>query len=328
MLYFNVARLLSWIDAIFATPSDKIHAIGRRALRNLIIHNKDHPYLLARSIELCYTASSTKALSSYFDVVSSVITDPGDYPFPFFKVLGAGLYILGNENNKIRTKAAKFLRMLEERSQRTFKLNDLDISISDKTKTVYRLAQFEMSRRMAYHHSDIAIYVFSEFTSYFKLLQSDHQRGMVAAMLPWLQTIELQLDPNGGISAASYMVLLNLFEITVRNGAALHNEISALWQALVTGPYPNNVQLTLDFIISLCLDRREQSFVEYAKQIVVHLSSTLAGSKVVELLLVQITPKAMVLEKRDSPTVPTDKGQFPYVADITVILPVGNKQVC
>ncbi len=59
----------------------------------------------------------------------------------------------------------------------------------------------------------------------------------------------------------------------------------------------------LDFIMSLCLDRREQNFVEYAKQIVVFLASTNStpGNRVVEFLLMQITPKAMVPnEKREA----------------------------
>jgi hypothetical protein len=152
---------------------------------------------------------------------------------------------------------------------------------------------------------------------------------MVAAMLPWIQTIELQLDPNGGPTATSYMLLVNLFEITVRCGTNLHNEIQALWQALATGPHAGNVQLVLDFMITVCLDKKEQNFVDYAKQIVVYLAGTLAGSKVVEFLLLQITPKAMVQDK-DKPAllvIPPDANNLPYLADLSLVLPGGNKQV-
>ncbi|EHL01572.1 putative Cell morphogenesis protein PAG1 [Glarea lozoyensis 74030] len=104
-------------------------------------------------------------------------------------------------------------------------------------------------------------------------LQPDAQRNMVAVILPWIQIIELQLDPNGGPTAYSYVLLANLFEITIKSSSGLHHEVQALWQALATGPHAGNVQLVLDFIMSLCLDRREQNFVEYAKQIVVFLST-------------------------------------------------------
>jgi hypothetical protein len=321
-------RMLSWIDTIFDTPSDKTHAIGRRALKNLIVHNKEHHYFLGRSIEMCYMAKSPKALESYFEVVTQVLVEREDFAPAFWKILCAGLYTLGNDNNQLRMKSARLLRSLEERLEKSSKLQDLDISISDKTIAVYKRAQFEASQRLAQQHSELAFHVFSEFSRFFKDLQPDHQRNMVAAMLPWVQTIELQIDPNGGPTATSYMLLVNLFEITVRCGNALHNEIQALWQALATGPYAGNVQLVLDFIITICLDRKEQNFVDYAKQIVVYLAGTPAGSKVVEFLQLQITPKAMVQEKdrRQTYAVPQEASTLPYLADLTVILPGGNKQ--
>lgn len=327
LLQFDVRRMLSWIDSIFETPSDRTHAIGRRALTNLIIHNREHPYLLDRAIEMCYLSKSSKSLESYFEVVTQVLTEREDYKLPFWKVLSAGLYTLGHENNELRMKSARLLRTLEAREQKNSKLQDLDISISDKTIAVYKLAQFETSRRLAKQHSELAFLVFSQFSYYFKELQPDYQRNMVAAMLPWVQTVELQVNPDGGPTASSYMLLVNLFEITVRCSSALHNEIQALWQALATGPYAGNVQLILNFIINLCLDKREQNYVDYSKQIVVHLSSTPAGLKVVEALLLQINPRSMVQEKREPTPPPPDAANLPYLADLGALLPTSNKQV-
>jgi hypothetical protein len=327
LLQFDVLRMLSWIATIFETPSDRTHAIGRRALTNLIIHNREHPYLLDKAIEMCYISTSNKALESYFEVVTQVLTQRDDYTLPFWKVLSAGLYTLGNEKSEIRMKSTRLLRTLEARGQKNSKLQDLDISISDKTIAVYKLAQFETSRRLAKQHSELAFLVFSQFSRYFNGLKPDHQRNMVAAMLPWVQSIELQVNPDGGPTANSYMMLVNLFEITVRCGNALHNEIQALWQALATGPYAGNVQLILNFIINLCLDKREQNYVDYSKQIVVHLSSTPAGLKVVEFLLLQINPRSMVSEKREPMPPPPDAANLPYLADLNILLPSSNKQV-
>jgi Cell morphogenesis central region len=238
------------------------------------------------------------------------------------------LYTLGNPKREIRMKSARLLRTLEERQQKSSRLQDFDISISDKTTAVYKMAQFETSKRLAKLHSDLAFTIFSEFCLHFKSLQPDGQRNMVAAILPWVQTIELQVDPSGGPTARSYMLLANLFEVTIRCGTFLPNEVQALWQALATGPHGGNVQLVLDFIISLCLDRKEQNFVEYAKQIVVFLSCTPAGSKVIEFFLMQVAPRHMVQERKDAVPTPPDTRGLPYVADLNTILPVGNKQVC
>ena len=329
-LAFDVRRMLSWIDQIFSTPSDKMHLIGRRALENLIVQNRDHPYLMEYSIEKCYAPENPRALESYFEVVAKVLMEYEDYPIAFWRVLGSILFTLGSDKSHIRMKSAKVLRTLEQRQQKSSKLQDFDISISDRTTAVYKLAQFEISRRLAKQHSELAFFIFSQFSVHFKnVTSSDSKRNMIAAILPWVQIVELQLDPGGGPTAQSYMLLTNLLEITTKASGALHNEVQALWQALATGP-GGNVQLVLDFVISLCLDRREQSFVDYAKQIVVYLSSTQAGStgqKVVEFLLLQITPKNMVQEKREPVIIPTDTLGLPYMADLGEALPIGNRQV-
>ncbi|GAB1728342.1 hypothetical protein NU195Hw_g2736t1 [Hortaea werneckii] len=326
LMQFDVRRMLSWISAIFEAPSDRTHAIGRRALQNLIVHNLDQPSLMAQTMRMCYIARSPKALTSYFEVVTKVLIENTIVTTPFWKILCAGLYTLGNEDSNIRMKSARLLRNLEERQGKTSKLQDLDISVSDKTTAVYKLAQFEVSRRLAKQHPELAFHVFSEFSAYFNELQPDHQRNMVSGMLPWIQTIELQLDPNGGPTPTSYMLLVNLFEITVKISITMHNEIQALWQALATGPYAGNVQLVLDFIIRICLDRKEHNFVIYAKQIVVFLSKTPAGARVIEYLLLQICPKTMVQERREPLQAPTDTANLPYIADLAVVLPSGAKQ--
>ncbi|KAK4199650.1 putative cell morphogenesis protein [Triangularia verruculosa] len=329
---FDVRRMLAWIEAIFNSGSDRMNVIGRRALKNLIVHNQEFVYLLEHCISRCYLAEVPKVLESYFTVVTEVILEHPENPCPFWKLLGLCLFMLGNDQSKVRSKAAHLLRALEERQPqpKSSKLQDFDISISDKTKAVYKLAQFEISKRLAKRHTELAFHIFSEFTFYFKEQQGFSQRNIVAVILPWVQSVELKVDANGGPIAQSYVLLANLLELTIKSSAALHNEVQALWQALATGPHPGNVRLILDFIMSLCLERREQNFVEYAKQIVVFLASTNStpGNKVVEFLLLQINPKAMVPnEKREAVSPPPDNiEKLPYYADLAVVLPVGTKQ--
>ena len=340
-LYFDVRRMLAWIDQIFKTDNEKMRSLGRRALEKLIITNFDYPYLLERSIEMCYVPerpdrlsekldhnSERRGLEDYFEVVTKVLTNHKEYPFTFWRILGAVLFTLGNAKSEIRMKSARLLRELEQRRQKNSKLQDFDINISDKTTAVYKLAQFKISQRLAIEYPEFSFYVISQFSLHFRNIDADLQRNMVAAILPWIQTVELQVDP-GPIprpTTHSYMVLANMLEVTIKAKSALHNEVQALWQALATGPYAGNVGLGVDFVISLCLDRKEQGFVEYAKQIVVYLSNTPAGSRVIEFLLGQITPKTMVQEKRDPMIVPQDPLDLPYVADLSSILPIGHKQ--
>jgi hypothetical protein len=328
ILSFNVQRMLSWVDGIFATSNHKMHTIGRRALKMLLMNNPDQLALVEHAVELCYRTESSIALESYFGVVCEVLIQQPDYPLPYWKILSIIVFTLGNENREIRMKSAHLIRTLDERLQKRSNLQEFDISIADKTRAVYKLAQFEYSRRLAKANSDIAFMIFSEFSLHYKSARNDHQRNMVVAMLPWLQTLELQVDPGtNGPTAVSYMILANMFEITICSIGAMHNEVQALWQALATGPHAGNVQLILDFIIYLSLDRRDQNFVEYAKQIVVYLSSTPAGSRVLEFFMLQLTPKNMVNDRKHADVVMPDSRHLPYVADLNSLLPMGNKQV-
>ena len=331
LLSFQLPRIHSWIDSIFATATDRMHIIGRRALKSLILHNSGQLFILDHTIDCCYTAENPKALDSYFTVIADILIENTNYPYQYWRILGVVLFTLGNETRDVRMKSAQLLRILDERQQNSSKLQDFDIRISDKTTAVYKKAQFEYSRRLAQAHPEIAFTLFSEFSLHFKYVGQDAQRNMVAAILPWLQTVELQVDENGGPTGVSYMLLSNMFEITIQSSTVLHNEIQALWQALATGPHPGNIQLILDFIIHQSLSRREQNFVGYAKQVVVYLSfsspSTNIDALVVEFFLQQITPKTMVTDKRSSEQMLPDTEGLPYVADLTSLLPTGLKQV-
>ncbi len=326
-LSFNLQRMLSWIDTIFATNNHKMHSIGRRALKFLLMHNPEHLVIVEHAIEQCYHTDSPMALESYFGVVCDVLIQQPDYPLPFWKILSIIVFTMGNENRDIRMKSAHLVRTLDERQHKSTNLQEFDISISDKTRAVYKLAQFEYSRRLAKANSDIAFMIFSEFSLHYKTAQNDNQRNLVIAILPWLQTLELQVDSEtGSPTSVSYMLLANMFEITITSSSTMHNEVQALWQALATGPHAGNVQMILDFIIYLSLDRRDQNFVEYAKQIVVYLSSTPAGSRVLEFFMLQLTPKNMVNDKKHADVVMPDTRSSPYVADLASLLPMGTKQ--
>ena len=277
---------------------------------------------------MCYVTHRPKALESYFDVTSQVLIGHSDYPIAFWRILGAVIVTLGNDKDHLRIKSTKLLRIMELRQQKSSKLQDFDIRISDKTVVVYKTAQFEISQRLAAQHSELAFFVLSQFSKHFNDAHADSRRNMVAAILPWFQSVELKVDPNGSPTAQSHMLLANMLEITHKFSSALQNEIQALWQALATGPYSGNVQVIVDFIINLFLIRREQGFIKYAKQIVVFLSITQAGEKVVDFLLMQICPKNMVQPDKPKPLeIPPNLVGLPYVADLADVLQIGTKQV-
>lgn len=324
---FNQGRMLSWIDSIFEAREQRIHEIGQRALRNLIVHNPDISTFAEHAIQCCYGVRGPVALHNCFNVVTDILLQNSGAIIDLVKALTVVIFTLGHEDREVRIRSAKVLRALDSRRDKYSNLQHFDISISDKTRAVYKSAQFEYSKRLAQTHPDLAYQIFSEFCLRFKGVGTDIQRGMVATILPWVQTLELQLSESTSAPTPwSNMLMSNMIEITVTSSRLLHNEVQALWQALVTGPYAGNVQFILNFMIELCLERREQNFVDYAKQIVVYLSTTLAGSKVFEFLLLQFAPKYMANDRRPASTRMHEIPLVSYTADLRTVLPMGHRQ--
>lgn len=326
VLQFNIPRMLSWVDSVFAAPEHKLHEIGQKALKNLIVSNPNAGVFIEYAIQCCYGIKGVVALENCFNVIADILMQLPRFPISIVKVLGSVIFTLGHENREIRIKSSRLLRFLDEREQKKSNLQHFDISISDKTRAVYKTAQFEYSRRLAQTYSDYAFHVFSEFCFQFRNMTPDIQRNMVAAILPWLQTLELQISETNAPTDLSYMLLVNMVEITIQSSRHLHNEVQALWQALATGPYGGNVQLILDFIIELSLERREQNFVGCAKQIVVYLSTTPAGSKIFAHFLILLAPKNMPNERNMISKPAPEISNVPYSANLETILPMGNRQ--
>lgn len=327
VLQFNIGRMLSWIDSVLTSREHRLHEIGQKALKNLILHNANTNVFIEHAIQCCYGTKGFVALENYFNVIADVVMQHSDFPVNSIKVLGAVMFTLGHESRDIRIKSAKVLRFLDNKEQKGSNFQHFDITISDKTRAVYKAAQFQYSKRLAQTHPNLAFHVFSEFCLQFRNVAADIQRSMAAAILPWLQSLELQVLPGSNAPTdLSHMLLVNMVEITIRSGTALHNEVQALWQALATGPYGGNVQLILDFIIDLSLERREQNFVYCAKQIVVYLSVTPAGSKIFDFFLLQLAAKNMPNERKPPSQATPNTSNLAYVADLETILPMGNRQ--
>ncbi|KAF3938035.1 hypothetical protein ABW19_dt0200649 [Dactylella cylindrospora] len=327
-LTFDILGIFHWLESIFGESSDRLHRIGRKALKNLLEYNTNVPTILALAIRQCYLyKANVKGVESYFHVVSDVLIDGTNSQCDHWKAFALALFKIGDDNQKIRSKAATLLRVTEQRyfgSQTTL---DYEVSISDKTAAVYKKAQFELSRTLSQQHPEAAFFVFSEFTLFFNVVDAKAQRDILAVLLPWVQMIELQQDPNGGPSPSSYMVLANLFEITVKFSGKIHNEVEGLWMALASAPYAGNVKVVLDFIIAQSLERKEQNFVNVGKQIIVFLAGSPNGSKLVEALLEYLQPRLMTSpQKPQEVQVVPDPNSFPYMANLAESLPVGGKQ--
>lgn len=330
---------MHWVHQMFLKNSDSVNDIGRRALRNIYVNNPREQMPRQKLITKLYDGTSMRCLNNYLSVASSVGISHLVRTLGTPTVLTALLFTLSNSDGTIRTMSARLLRELDEmpdssKAVPSCKIQTFDMSISDRTPAVYKKAQFGISAKLAEAFASISDNVFAEFSRHFKRLgaNAEEQRNFIHAILPWIKNLDLQWQQQSQeITPRAYMVLMNLLEITLNYSAPLQHEVQALWQTLVAGPYRGNVRLILDFTMDLTLEKRNPQLVEVARQIIVFLSDTQAGERLVDGLIQQIAPMKMEHEEgggaiRSHP--PDTAKRYAHIGDIPLEQTDPHNPVC
>ena len=322
---FNVQRLLAWIDTVFELKGDKPQSTGKRALINLITHNPKVAYITEKTIAKLFRPTKSATTETYLDVLLEIFSKPQYPTIQGWKLVSAVLFALGHPESSIRMKSSRLLRIFEEHDKTGSQLRKYDIGLSDRTKAVNSQAHFDLTNEILRVHSssDYAYHIFSEYSKHFVDIEPDSQRNMVLVLLPWMRVIELKKDRHGAYMTSTYMVLLNMLNITKETGTKLHHEVRALWGNLVMGEHPDNIRYILDFIIDLSLTERDQSFIRIVKQVVVFLAHDEATKvRVVESLMRNIEPKSL---NGTNPKIeyypPGGLQSLPYVVDYKKLFP-------
>lgn len=323
---FDILGVLQWVDAVFNSTSDRVHRIGRRALRNILSDNLDQSMVMDETLSTCYiNPPEHKSTQSYFNVISDLIIDNENTGYKFYQILSLCQYKLGDPSLEIRQKAFKLLQISEERIGRSC-IQSFEAGVSSQTVAVHKKAQFTLVQTLTREYFNHAMLIFSELCMFFPQMKESQRREIVAVMLPWISIMELQNELNDTeLSAAAYMVLVNLFEMTVKYSDKFQTEVEALWSALASAT-SHNVRTILMFLMQQSIEQRNPSFVVFARQIVVYLSRSPEGANLYEVLLVAMEPRAW--KWRDTPTslVP-DFVAFPHAAVLSELIPAQSKLV-
>lgn len=324
VLAFNITGLMKWIDAILSSPGEQMKRIGTLALRNLLVNNADQTAITDEAVAHCFQDHEDPVQNHcYFHTLVDVILSDPNYPVKIHQLLVLALFKVGDSDRSTRCLAIKLLAFLERQYFATSVVREFQISVCDTTQAVYKKALFDLSTRYAQDHANKAYYVFSELTRYFHNVSPSSRRDILAAVLPWVQALELKLDPTNILCPSSYMVVVNLLEITARFSQVIPHEVQALWIALGnSSQHSGNVDLILDFVMKESIRRRDPAFVECCRQIVVYLSMTTASGqqKIWDTLFQNLSPRSMIPQyPQEDPPYEIDDGL--YVADLQQVFP-------
>jgi len=322
---FDIVGVLQWVDAVFNSSSDRVHKIGRRALRNVLSDNLDQVMVMDETLAMCYlNPPEHKSTQSYFNVIADLIIASENTGYKIYQIFALCQYKLGDPAIEIRQKAFKLLTISEERFFGRSNIQPFEAGALSQTVAVYKKGQYMLVRTLTREHYNHAMLIFSELCGFFAQLKDGQRREIVAIMLPWISIMELQNELNEAeLSPAAYMVLVNLFEMTVKYSDKLQTEVEALWSALASAT-SHNVRTIMSFLTQQSYEQRNPAFVTFARQIVVYLGRSPEGATIFEGLLVAMEPRKWKWEDRPPLLVPDFVG-YPHAAVLSELIPAQSK---
>ncbi|KAI8331444.1 cell morphogenesis C-terminal-domain-containing protein [Choanephora cucurbitarum] len=320
IIQFDTLNVLKWIDATFESREPKYHAIARRALEAVMIYNQDQGLLLDDIIEQCYAGNpKLEFTQGYFQALASIVTQFEDYPCRVHQIISLALFKTGDGKKAIRKTAIQLLRCIEERVFDDSCAKEYEIGITSSLPAIYKHTQTLLSARLAIDHPEQTFSILSELTQRFEHISPNSQREVLTYMIPWHRKVDLMVGPHDTeLSASAYMVLSNLYYLTVKFGDIYVKETAALWSQLVD--YGRNVHAIIMFMLDLGQELRNPWFLIHAKRVFVCLGRTHAFATVTERIISEITPRSMVPQLKEVSSRHSHAFPMLFVADINQVL--------
>lgn len=344
---FDIPGILSWIHKLLESNNTekKINEFGKLALRNILENNFTNEEIFNDIVRKCYTClqdDGWKITENYFctfvDIFMKKHTDD-KLKLPQNLVCLAS-FLVGHDSLQVRTSAIKLLRYLEVLYLKSDTLLKFAEAVTSTTQVVYKKTLYDISNHLTSLTSTECTYArISYMTMYFSLVDNSLRRDILSSLLALVQNVvleyeEVKEDEMGEtkattqpkLNAASLMALNNLFELTAKFGFTISNEVEALWVSL--GSKPANFNIIIDFVLNICIQRKNPAFVQYARQIIDYLAYSQADpSFLIKKFVDNLQPKMMVPpHSLNAPVVLSDLNhEFPYVADLSKVIPQPEK---
>ncbi|KAI8646749.1 cell morphogenesis C-terminal-domain-containing protein [Parasitella parasitica] len=321
IIQFDTLNVLRWIDAIFESRDPKYHAIACRSLESVMIYNQDQTILLDDIIEQCYAGNpKLEFTQGYFQALAEIVTRVEDYPCHIHQVMSLALFKSGDAKKAIRKTAINLLRVIEERVFADSCAKEYEIGITSSLPAIYKHTQTLLSARLALDHPEQTYSMLSEITQRFEHISPNSQREVLTYILPWHRKVDLSVGPHDTeLSASAYMVLSNLYYITVKFGDIYVKETAALWSQLVD--YGRNVRAIIMYLLDMGQETRNPWFLIHAKRVFVCLGRTHAFASVTEEVIAEITPRSMVPQLKEASNRHAHAFPMLFVADAEKVLP-------
>ena len=266
VISFDISGLVCWIDSLFSSNDERVCRLGTIALKGLLENNKENLQLY-KDILIQYSLHNldTRAATFYYTAVCESLLTMETFILPEDDVVSLGLSGLYNESSDIRSYSIDLLSAVETKSYNSSYTKVFKERLANDSKTVYKSTAKEISTIFAEIPSaEVRLKIFSLMCRSINYLKSELKQDILTLLVPWVHKFTLKSIEDTG----TYMVLNNLFAMTVEHSNRYPMEIEQLWISLGKGNGFQNIHVALDYILTTSISFRNPVFVKRAKEVV------------------------------------------------------------
>lgn len=300
-------------------------------------------------LQSCAEGDQFDVRRSFFSIVVDAILGPRPPLMSFAQKAFLALMKLGHPDVGIRRKAFQLLEHIQAEDIQL--LAHFQPAVGSSAPSIFLRAQRQIAVTLADRFSSSAGEVLSECTLRLSQVEAIRRPIILAICPAFLAHIDLNRTATAATVAASssasaddyspttglvppassspfsaQLALSNLLFIAVRFGEQHPTEMQDIWISLACGPFPNNCNSIIKFLIQQCSRRSSLEFVLHAKRVIASLAESPIGPTVFEDLCGFIEPAAMVQSPVvEDPRSPPANGSASFIPDLDALFPLPTK---
>lgn len=325
IISFDISGLICWIDSLFVAQDERVCKLGTVALKGLLENNKENAQLYKDTL-MQYSLHNldTRVATLYYTAVCASLLEMETFILPEDDVVSLGLSGIYNESSEVRSYSIDLLSAIETKIYKSSYTKVFKERLANDSKTVYKSTAKEISTIFAEIPStEVRLKIFSIMCRSINYLKSELKQDILTLLVPWVHKFTLKSIEDGG----TFMILNNLFAMTVEHNNRYPMEIEQLWISLGKGNGFQNIHVALDYTLITSTSSRNPTFVKRAKDVVLYLANVPGGMGVIDSFMINLEPKHMIPETAPSKKNPAVEDKYAYVANVWKLLGYRGREV-
>ncbi|KAK0561663.1 Cell morphogenesis protein PAG1 [Tilletia horrida] len=313
----DASSLLTWLSRMFNSASKQSHAVAKRALRGLLLHNSSHHELVSLVIDCAVSESDSMGVDkSFFAVLTEALLLRSHFLIPTSQAACLAFIKLGHTDRQIRELALQLLYLVlptvTDEEYAEVAVGSLSHMTALHQKAQINLVVLTCKRKRSLEPAFAA-----ELALRLPSMPESKRQACLQLLPHVLKNVDL-LKGVDGSSLTPFVTgfLSNLSFITTRFGDRFQTEIDDMWTALVTGEAMlTNADAINKFFVEQSLKTRSEGFITIAKKVLACLFALDIGHYLFDEICKLIEPTSMIPIPRERGATPADLLDF-YVADL------------